>query len=742
MSIFKKFLFLLPVALAVVLFMMAGKGVIPPQAATEKQEKATPVKIIAAKAVNAVPVIRGYGKVQPEYSWEAVAQVAGPVVWMSDKLRSGLLVSKGTVFLRIDEKEYELGLAQIDAQIEALDAKDQTTNASLKIEQRALALLKEDLARKQKLLEQGSTAQASVDAAERAMLTEDARVQALVSTLKVNAAERKVLDSQRAITALNVERTEIAAPFDLRLGDVDIALGQYVNKGQQLFTGDGIAVAEIVAQFPVGALSPLLGKSAESGAPLGTLTEEQKGISDRHEQLKAKILLRTPKGVIEWDAKLDRVSATMDPKTRTRGIILKVDDPYGQATPGQRPPLVRDTAVEVMLQGLAKKNKIALPASAIRQGKVMVADKDKRLRFKPVKPAYIQGDIVVLMSGVAPDEKVIVSDLPAPVDGMLLAPKPDKKLLEYIMAEATGQGNQRREEIVMIRYFAKHPTAANLLMVAILLVGALALPKLQRDTFPVTDPTQVEVRVNYPGASALDVEEAVCLRVEEALGIIPDKQELTCEARENLAIAVVTMFEGRDFDTFYNDIKSEIEAVTGFPDRVERPAVTKMERTATIATIAITGIEDEQGLFAYADKVLSRIQRNKQIAQATMKGFADPLIDVRVSETALRDLGLSITDVANAIKNQSIDLPAGTVETQNGDLVLRYVDQRRKPREFSDIVVKSSTDGGIVRLKDIATIGRVFEYVEDKVTFNGKQAALIEIAKNPQSGYLAGQGAG
>ncbi|TLP44222.1 efflux RND transporter permease subunit [Cohaesibacter sp. CAU 1516] len=288
----------------------------------------------------------------------------------------------------------------------------------------------------------------------------------------------------------------------------------------------------------------------------------------------------------------------------------------------------------------------------------------------------------------------------------------------------------------MIRYFAKHPTAANLLMVAILLVGVLALPKLQRDTFPITDPTQVEVRVTYPGATALDVEEAICLRVEEALGVIPDKLELTCEARENLAIGVVTMIEGRDFDTFYNDIKSEIEAITGFPANVERPSVTKMERTATISTIAITGIDDPGGLFAYADKVLSRVMRNKQIAQATLKGFSDPVIDIRVSEAALRDLGMSINDVTSAIKAQSVDLPSGTLETKSGDLVLRYADQRRKPREFANIVVKSSANGGVVRLKDIAALSRAFEFAEDKVTFNGQRAALIEIAKTPKQDTL------
>ena len=288
----------------------------------------------------------------------------------------------------------------------------------------------------------------------------------------------------------------------------------------------------------------------------------------------------------------------------------------------------------------------------------------------------------------------------------------------------------------MIRYFAQHPTASNLLMVAILLMGALALPKLQRDTFPATDPSEVEVRVAYPGATALDVEEAVCLRLEDALGVIPDKLEMTCEARENLAISTLSMIEGRDFDTFYNDIKSEVEAITGFPERVERPTVTKRERTATIATIAITGIKDEQSLFAYADRVLSRILRNKQIASATMRGFADPEIDIRVSDTALRDLGLGITDVANAIRNQSIDLPAGTLETGSGDVVLRYADQRRKPSEFADLVIKSTAEGGIVRLGEIATITRSFELAEDRVSFNGEQAALIEIAKTPAQDTL------
>ena len=440
MNILKKTLVLPPILLAIALFMFFSQAAKPPRAATDKQEKATPVKVIAAKTVTAIPSISGFGKVQPSRTWDAVAQVAGPVIWTSEKLRDGLLIAAGTSLLRIDEREYDLMLAQIDAQSDSLDAKDETTKASLKIEERSLALLKEDLARKTELLSRGSASQSIVDTAERALLTQDAKVQSLSSTLKLNEAERKVLQRQREIAALNRERTELKAPFDVRLDSVDIAVGQYVNKGQQLFSGDGIAVAEIVAQFPIGALNPLFGKAGEEGSPLDALADGG-GLSQRHDALKAKVILRTPKRNIQWDAKVDRVSAVMNPKTRTRGIVLTVTAPYGQATPGQKPPLVKDTAVEVILQGQPKKDKIAVPASAIRKGTVMVVDAEKRLHFKPVKVAYIQGDIAVLMSGLEPNDKVVVSDLPAPVDGMLVGPKPDKKLLERVMAEASGKAS-------------------------------------------------------------------------------------------------------------------------------------------------------------------------------------------------------------------------------------------------------------------------------------------------------------
>ena len=123
----------------------------------------------------------------------------------------------------------------------------------------------------------------------------------------------------------------------------------------------------------------------------------------------------------------------------------------------------------------------------------------------------------------------------------------------------------------MIRYFVTHPTAANLLMLIIMVLWLSALPKLQRYTFPVIPATEVEVRLSFPGATALDVEQGICHVTEEALDTVQDIIEIRCDARENLAIVTARMLETADLGTFYDDVKSAVESITTFPEKVEPP---------------------------------------------------------------------------------------------------------------------------------------------------------------------------
>jgi hydrophobic/amphiphilic exporter-1 (mainly G- bacteria), HAE1 family len=288
----------------------------------------------------------------------------------------------------------------------------------------------------------------------------------------------------------------------------------------------------------------------------------------------------------------------------------------------------------------------------------------------------------------------------------------------------------------MIRFFADHPTAANVLMVAIMILGLVAAPQLQRDTFPVIPSTEVEIRVRYPGATPAEIEDTVCQRLEDALDSVSDLIEVRCDARESLAIAVAGMRETADMDDFFGDVKSQVDAISTFPDRVETPSIVELERTAVVASVAITGDMTPANLKAYAERVKERFEQDRRIAQVRLLGFSDQEISIEIPAGMLRRYGLSVSDIASTIERQSIDLPMGTMETRGGDLIVRFADQRRTPSEFSDLIVVSGRAGGQVRLGDIATIKGRFERAEEKILFNGKRAALLEISKTTSQDTL------
>ena len=141
----------------------------------------------------------------------------------------------------------------------------------------------------------------------------------------------------------------------------------------------------------------------------------------------------------------------------------------------------------------------------------------------------------------------------------------------------------------MIRFFADHPTAANLLMAAFLLVGLAFAPSVKRETFPDIPARSVEVRVPFPGAAAEDVEEAICQRIEDVADGIDNRDEIRCEAREGVAVATLVMREGRDLGRFLDDVKTEIDGISDFPDAAEDPVVRQLGRSDFVAFLAVAG---------------------------------------------------------------------------------------------------------------------------------------------------------
>lgn len=288
----------------------------------------------------------------------------------------------------------------------------------------------------------------------------------------------------------------------------------------------------------------------------------------------------------------------------------------------------------------------------------------------------------------------------------------------------------------MIEFFARHPTAANILMIAFIAVGVVIAPTLQRSTFPRIEANSVRISVAYPGASTEQVEEGICRRIEDAVDSVDNVAETTCEARESVAAATVEMVEGSDLDRFFSDLKVEIDSISDFPDEAEDPVLIQLGRTDFVASIAVTAPATRPELLSYAEQVKARMKQFGGIPKIEIKGFSDRQYRIEFEDAVLRQYGLSLTEIARTIQRQNIDLPAGSILASDGEILLRVADERKTIDALLNLVVVTSTSGAQIRLGDIAKIEDRFEKDEVKVLFNGKPAALLNIIKSEKDDAL------
>ena len=281
----------------------------------------------------------------------------------------------------------------------------------------------------------------------------------------------------------------------------------------------------------------------------------------------------------------------------------------------------------------------------------------------------------------------------------------------------------------MIRLFAVHPTAANILMLALLIVGIAAFPTLQRDTFPLTPPSEVEIRVGYPGASPAEVESGICQVAEDALRAVDNLNELSCLSRDNMAVFTAEIIEGRDMTRFHNDLKAAIDGISQFPDRADDPITRVVERVASVASVAVTGPEDPRVLLSYADALAERFKADPDISQVSIAGFSERDITIAFDAIALQRHGISLTDIVPVLTRDSLDMPAGTLAGRQSEASIRFLGEKRSVGAFAAIALTGSSSGAAITLGEVATISESFSDPAQAAYYNGKRAAIIQVSK-------------
>lgn len=283
----------------------------------------------------------------------------------------------------------------------------------------------------------------------------------------------------------------------------------------------------------------------------------------------------------------------------------------------------------------------------------------------------------------------------------------------------------------VIGLFVRHPTAPNLLMAILIIAGLFALSRLNRQFFPNFELPTISVTVVWPGASAEDVEKNILDTLEPELRFLDDVVEVVSLAREGSGGITIEFDSSADMAKAQSDIEQAISRVTTLPEDAEEPIVSRRVIFDPVANISVSGPFSEQVLKTYAKQIRDGLLA-AGIARVELEGSRDEEIWIRVKEAELRRLGLTVDQIAQKVRENTQDLPAGRLEGAS-EVQLRAKSDRKTPEAIGEIEIVSMQTGEKVRLRDIAQINTEFER-DGKIGVLGEKKAIELTVQRSLSG--------
>ena len=290
----------------------------------------------------------------------------------------------------------------------------------------------------------------------------------------------------------------------------------------------------------------------------------------------------------------------------------------------------------------------------------------------------------------------------------------------------------------LLTAFARNTVFANILLLLFVIVGVFSVFNMVRETFPEFSLDYITVVVPWPGADPEDVEEGICRKIEEAIEGVEGIKTYTSVSGENAGSVLIEVDERFDTAVVKEKIRNEVDAISTFPIEAEKPITEEMLLRAEVLMIALAGENlSERQLKEWAEQIKEEVQIIDGISQVQILGAREYEIGIEVSESRLREYGLTFAQVSEAVRMSSMNLAGGTVRTEGEDIRLRTVGRKYTGEDLAEIVIMASADGDVVTLDRIATIDDGF--AEDNLIsrLNGKPAISVMVFKTQEEDALA-----
>lgn len=424
----KKRLFFFALGIGVLIFILAlaNRQSPPLNPATDR---AVPVQTIAIEQKAIAPLISGFGRVQPKVEWKAVAETSGKIIYRHPDLEKGRVLKAGETLLKIDPFDYELQLARAQAELNSskaqlarLNLEEQNLKASLDIEEKRRSLIEKELARKENLLNKNVISKSDVDQQRLNFLSQQSQVLNLKNQLALipdnrstSEAQVKVNESRLEEARRQLSKTTITLPLTARVASVDFEVGEAVNPQQQLALLYGISQMEVEAQVSLHDIKTLLNTiTFDSGNP-----SDYSKIRPDQFNLKARVLISSGNYRSEREARVVRISETIDPNQGTVGVILEIDQDLRTMVNSNQVPLSNGLFVEAMIEGLAKPQ-LLVPEAALHGNTLYRINEQQALNKVDIQVQFRRDGLAAVDGPVQQGDMIVMTDLIPAIDGMKL----------------------------------------------------------------------------------------------------------------------------------------------------------------------------------------------------------------------------------------------------------------------------------------------------------------------------------
>ncbi len=268
---------------------------------------------------------------------------------------------------------------------------------------------------------------------------------------------------------------------------------------------------------------------------------------------------------------------------------------------------------------------------------------------------------------------------------------------------------------------------ANSIMFLLIAGGLISAMNMRQELWPEMKEREIEVEVELPGASPDDIKNSVILLIENAVRGLDGIRHVDSEASEGSGMVTLSLLEGADVQRVLGDVKIALDRITNFPQEAEKPVVNVPSQVEKALSITVSGDQPLMWLLRTAESIRDDLRTEIGLMKVEIAFPPEPEISVEVTENILKEYGITLEDIAQKVRANSLDLPGGNILSENSDIAIRTSERREWADTFSDIVIAQTPSGRPLKLSEIAVLKDTFGDFTIESWFNGNPAILIDV---------------